>query len=283
MVGTVDQFDEGVVSLHLGEPDAHRAGMITIVEDRVYLVEANPNRREVSPGNRAQELIAAVAHDGLVAAQLRPYGAHDIAQPRVSRGVAGSVVGLLEPVDVDVRHDEALAGSPCAVDLVLQGNLPRAAPVRTREMVDVGTVELGAGVAAIPGRVFAVPRRVLPVACGPRPVGLGLLSIERRPAAIGRSEYAIGSGPRPHIRRLDDRHGVLRAARSLGVLTVFGCPVAGTGGAIPCLRSDLAIRRRIVADGGDDIGGRAYVIGSATRLIGFTGRLLTGMLRRVGH
>ena len=93
---------------------------------------------------------------------------NDLAQEVVAGRVAGRVVERLEPVDVDVRHDEALAGAMGAVQLPLDRREPDAPAQRPGQMVDAlerellgGCGPVERGLPAILGGPLAVARRRL--------------------------------------------------------------------------------------------------------------------------
>ena len=108
-------------------------------------------RRLVGAGEQQHELVAAVAGDLVVRAQLALQHAGDAAQQLVAGGVAARVVDALEVVEVEDHGAERVPVAARAGDLLADAQLHRAVVEDAGQRVgagDVLDVLVGLGVAA---------------------------------------------------------------------------------------------------------------------------------------
>ena len=200
------------------------------------LVEAGGGLLGVGAGERADELVAAVAHHGVERAQPVAHGGDDRLEQRVPCVVAVAVVERLQLVDVDEGQDEPAVAPAGAVDLVLERDLAHLAPQRAGEVVVVGVAELDGGARAILGRRGTVGG-------GARTVGGRAGAVVRRPRA--QRGQALRRGllrAVRHGRGLEGLGGLVALHRRL---VAGACrQVALVGGAEPFGRRARALRRR---------------------------------------
>jgi hypothetical protein len=120
--------------------------------------------------------------------------------------VPDGVIDRLEPVDVDVRDDEALAAALRAIHLALDGAETDAAQQRSGEIVDALGSQLLRRDAAVVGRMGAVLGGGFAVVCRG-------LALQRGPAAAQPGPAAVAN-PAQRVRPSGDVWASVVSSRS---------------------------------------------------------------------
>ncbi len=172
---------------------------------------------------------------------------------------AGVVDGL-EPVDVDERHQQALAGATRPVELALDRGAADAPEQRSGERVDALERELLGGLgtilrgsAAVVGGLLAVACGRLAVQCRLRAARSGALAVARRAQQdLDADRRAAVFAPAVALEPLDlgvERGGQL-VARPGCAVALAGHPVAARRGLVAHARGVRScLRRQIALDG----------------------------------
>ena len=100
-VGAGDQVLETVGGFGFGEADRDRVLRVDCCQCCGDRLEACPGFACAEVGHRADKLVAAVAHDHVVRADVGAKGLADEPQQRVAGQMALTVVDLFETIDVD--------------------------------------------------------------------------------------------------------------------------------------------------------------------------------------
>ena len=101
------------------------------------------------------------------------------------------VVDLLEVVDVAVGDGQLAARAACAVDLTLQDRRAEAQPVKARQVIELGLLQLDPGVLECEHRLLAVDRRAVAVHRGDAAVLGRAVAVLRCTIAVVRSASPV--------------------------------------------------------------------------------------------
>jgi hypothetical protein len=203
-VGSSDEIFEGVIRSELRDSGRDRNPVRALRKRGIDARKPLVRLRDGESGQRAYELVAAVPNDRIVRAQPRPQRVCHLTQHVVTASMSARVVDRFEPHDVDERQHEGLRRPPCARDLVLQFDEPRAAAQRAGEIVERGGLAVLRRRRSIRGGRNPVRGRGAPIPSGghalsgARPVDVCFATRDRFLASLDRQfasgERAVSAG-----------------------------------------------------------------------------------------
>ena len=216
--GPLDQEVAVLAGAALGDADrdgdlgaAHGARHVGPEDGAAHPLRDPRGRGERHSGNDQQELVAAVAHDGVADAQRARERLPDRPQHVVADGVTARIVQPLQPVDVDRRQrqdleDVAPRRGHLGDHVVEAGGAEGARHrVQPRQAGEPGHLEVGAAHGRHQGEVRFVLRR--------EAIGIRVAGAERADAAAGVAQRHAEEGP--HRLLPVPPHHEARVARSV--------------------------------------------------------------------
>src|SRR5205085_7483566 len=202
-------------------------------------LEACPRFWSAEVRHRADELVAAVAHDHVVGADIGAEGLAEELQQRVAGQMALTVVDLFEAVNVDEREHERGARAMCTLELarhLLKAELARPC---ARQLVRRRELQVVCRFGAVAERLSAFTGCRFPVGGRPRTV-VGCFG------PIGRRPRPIALGPQQNV--LPTRVRVLlQIVQTSQRITTLRATITKRGSPITILRRSQPRRRTLVA------------------------------------
>jgi hypothetical protein len=130
-----------------------------VVLDRsIDRIETTLDFIKVDSAESTHELVATIANDRVVGAQIRSHGLDECLQHTIAGGVSIPIVGALQSVDVSKGEDEASVAPPCAVDLMGEREPATLAAIGSGEVVQVSVMQLGLQAGAFLGGIGSILR-----------------------------------------------------------------------------------------------------------------------------
>jgi hypothetical protein len=153
-----DDVVDLLAGLQLNESNTERCAGHGGRQRLADLLEPSPGILTTRVGQRADELVAAVAHGQVIAAQARAQCGAEFVKKSVAGRVALFVVELFELVDVKECDHQRCVGSAGLADALTELIAPRFALQHAREWVSVGAPEVFSRALPVEGCFLTVKR-----------------------------------------------------------------------------------------------------------------------------
>jgi hypothetical protein len=219
-----DQILETVGRPGLGKTKRDRVVRIGRCQHCGDLLEACPCLAHAEIRHRAEQLVAAVAHDHIVGTDIRAKGLAEEPQQRVARQMTLIVVDLFEAVDVDESKHEPGARAVRTLELTRQFLKTKLSRPRARQFVRRRELQVVCRSRAVPTRLGAFTGCLLPIGGRPCPVvgGLGAIGSSPCPIALGAQKNVLPTRVRV----------VLQIVQTSQRITTFRATITKLGGPI---------------------------------------------------